>query len=80
MSSTLSYVIPPLNIVSIHATRKTSSLPKPLKTLLLSLAVSDLGVGLVAQPLYIADLVMELKQNTENNPTYDTTYIANLFS
>ena len=46
-----------LNILTIHAMRKTSSLPKPLKTLLLSLAVSDLGVGLLAQPLYIAVMV-----------------------
>jgi len=46
-----------LNILSIHAMRKTSSLPKPLKTLLLSLAVSDLGVGLLAQPLFIAWMV-----------------------
>ena len=52
-----------LNILSIHAMRKTSSLPKPLKTLLLSLAVSDLGVGLLAQPLFIARMV---------NPTYST--------
>ena len=37
--------------------RKTSSLPKPLKTLLLSLAVSDLGVGLLTQPLYITWMV-----------------------
>ena len=43
-----------LNILTIHAMRKTSSLPKPLKTLLLSLSVSDLGVGLLVQPLYIA--------------------------
>ena len=43
-----------LNILTIHAMRKTSSLSQPLKTLLLSLAVSDLGVGLLAQPLYIA--------------------------
>ena len=46
-----------LNILTIHVMRKTSSLPKPLKTLLLSLAVSDLGVGLLAQPLYIAEMV-----------------------
>ena len=46
-----------LNILAIHALRKTSSLPKPLKTLLLSLAVSDLGVGLFVQPLYIAEMV-----------------------
>ena len=52
-----------LNILTILAIRKTSSLPKPLKTLLLSLAVSDLGVGFVAQPLYIALMV---------NPTYST--------
>ena len=46
-----------LNILTIHAMRKTSSLPKPLRSLLLSLAVSDLGVGLLAQPLYIAEMV-----------------------
>ena len=40
-----------LNIVTIHAIRKTALLPKPLKTLLLSLAASDVGVGLLAQPL-----------------------------
>ena len=50
-----------LNILSIDAIRKTSSLPKPLKRLLLTLAVSDLGIGLLAQPLYIARMV---------NPTY----------
>ena len=48
-----------LNILTIHAMRKTSSLPKALKTLLLSLAVSDLGVGLLAQPLYIVKLVTD---------------------
>ena len=42
------------NIVTIHAIRKTSSLPKTLKTLVLSLAVSDVGVGLLVQPLYIS--------------------------
>ncbi|CAH3108691.1 unnamed protein product [Porites lobata] len=43
-----------LNIITIQALRKISSFPKPLKTLLLSLAVSDLGVGLLVHPLYIA--------------------------
>ena len=46
-----------LNILTIHAIRKTSSLPKPLKTLLLSLAVSDLGVGFLVQPLYIESML-----------------------
>ena len=55
-----------LNIITIQALRKTSSLPKTLKTLLLSLAVSDLGVGLLVQPLYVAILVMEIDQNTNS--------------
>lgn len=53
----LSYTATMLNIVTIYAIRKTSSLPKPLKTLLLSLAVSDLGVGLLSEPFYISLLV-----------------------
>ena len=60
-----------LNSVTIHAIRKTSSMPKTLKTLLLSLAISDLCVGLFVQPLYIACLVMEMEQNTEKNAFYD---------
>ena len=51
-----------LNIITIQAIRKTLSLPKTFKTLLLSLAVSDLGVGLLVQPLYVAILVMEIDQ------------------
>ena len=47
-----------LNSVTIHAIRKTSSasLPKNLRVLLLNLAISDLSVGLVVQPVYIIDL------------------------
>ena len=57
-----------LNSITIHAIRKTSSLPKPLKTLLLSLAVPDLSVGLLAHPLNIALLAMGLEQtNAEDN-------------
>ena len=72
----LSYTAIALNSVTIYAMTKTSSLPKHLKTLLVSLAVSDLGVGFIAQPLYVVVLVMELQHNFENNPTYKTTYIA----
>ena len=71
----LSYTATMLNIVAIYAIRKTSSLPKNLKTLLLSLAVSDLGVGLLAQPMYVA-YVMDSKQNNETNETYNVIYIA----
>ena len=64
-----------LNIITIQAVRITSSLPKTLKTLLLSLAVSDLGVGLLAQPLYVAILLMEIDQNT-NSTAYNSVYKA----
>ena len=53
-----------LNVIAIQALRKTRSLSKTLKTLLLGLAVSDLGVGLLVQPLYIATLVMRIDQST----------------
>ena len=69
-----------LNSATIHAIRKTSSLPKTLKTLLLSLSVSDLGVGLFSQPLNIAFLVMKSKQITENDPAFDVTLLAFLLS
>ena len=62
-----------MNTITIQALRKTSSLPKTLKTLLLSLAVSDLGVGLLVQPLYVAILVMEIDQNT-NSTAYNSVY------
>ena len=69
----LSYTAIMLNIITIHALRKISSLPKPVKTLFLSLAVSDLGVGLLVQPLYVASLVKGFKENAENNLTYKIT-------
>ena len=73
----LCYTAIMLNSVTIHAIRKSSSLPKTLKTLLLSLAVSDLCVGLLVQPLFVARLIMELQQNTENNPFYAAVLTAN---
>ena len=36
-----------LNVVTIYAARKTSSLPNTLKTMLLNLVVTDNGVGLL---------------------------------
>ena len=50
-------------------------LPNP-KTLLLSLAVSDLGVGVLVQPLFVARLIMELQQNIEDNPIYVSVLIG----
>ena len=59
-----------LNIVLIFALRRTSSLPKTLKALILSLTVSDLGIGLVVQPLYIAHMIMQIQQ-TDHQETYN---------
>ena len=62
----LSYTAIVLNIITIQALRKTSSLPQTLKTLLLSLSISDLSVGLLVQPLYVAFLAMEITKNSKN--------------
>ena len=67
-----SYTTIMLNILTIHAIRKTSALPMILKTLLLSLAVSDLGVGLLVQPLFITLMVKMLQRNIEGNSFYHT--------
>ena len=56
-----------LNILTIYAVRKTSSLPK---TLLLSLAVSDIGVGFIVQPFYTSFLVNWLQLNDPKCSTY----------
>jgi len=66
----LSYTAIMLNIVTIHAIRKASSLSKTLKTLLLSLAVSDLGVGLLGQPVYTSVLVKLLQKQDPDCHTY----------
>ena len=71
-NSFLSFTAIVLNLLTIHAIRKTSSLPKTLKTLLVSLAVSDIGVGLLVHPFYIFLSVKWLHQN----PPGCNTYIA----
>ena len=60
-----------LNIVLIFALRRSSSLPKTLKALILSVAVSDLGIGLVVQPLYMARMLMQIQQ-TDDQETYNS--------
>ena len=71
----LSYTATMLNIVAIYAIRKTLSLPTNFKSLLMSLAVSDLGVGLLVQPMYIA-FIMDSQQNNATNDTDNVIYIA----
>ncbi|XP_078358733.1 adenosine receptor A2a-like [Oculina patagonica] len=83
LNSFLSYTATMLNIATIYAVRKTStlSLPQPLKTLLLSLAVSDLGVGLLCQPFFITLLVKWLQQDNPSCTVYAAfTTILSLFS
>ena len=77
-NSFLSFTAIMLNIVTIHAIRKTSSLPKTLRILLLSLAVSDLGVGLFVQPFYTSLLVKWLQQNIPNCITYKVFFFIGL--
>ena len=71
----LSYTATMLNIVAIYAIRKTLSLPKSLKALLLSLALSDLGVVLLAQPMYVV-YIMDSQQNNATNDTNNVIYLA----
>ena len=75
-NSFLSYTTIILNIVTIHAIRKTALLPKPLRTLLLSLAASDVGVGLLVQPLYISTLVSRLNQKRIDCISYKGLYVV----
>ena len=80
-NSFLSYTAIMLNIVTIHAIRKTSSLPRTLKTLLVSLAVSDVGVGLLIPPFHISLLVKGIQQSNPGCITYKAfNIILYLFS
>ena len=72
----LSYTAVSLNAVTIHAIRKAWRLPKPLKTLLLSLAVSDLGVGLTVQPFCISLLVKWLQRDNPGCLAYKLFFMV----
>ena len=63
-NSILSFTAIMLNVTTILAMKKTSSIPQPLKTLLLSLAVSDLGVGALVQSFYVSLLVRWSRSQT----------------
>ena len=70
-----------LNIVTIYAIHKTSAMAKTLKTLLLSLAFSDVAVGLFSQPIYTFFLVKWLQLENINCNTYQVLNISGyLFS
>ena len=68
LNSFLSCTAITLNTLTILALRRlTSHLSKTLRMLLLNLAVTDLGVGLLAQPSYVVYLVMIIQGKT---PTF----------
>ena len=69
-----------LNIVTIYAIHKTSAIAKTLKTLLLSLACSDVAVGLFSQPIYTFFLVKWIQLDNINCDIYQVLNIsAHLF-
>ena len=74
----LTYSAIMLNILTIYAVRKTSSLPRTLRTLLLSLAVSDIGVGFIVQPFYTSFLVKWLQLNDPKCSTYKALVVIGL--
>ena len=80
LNAYLSYSTTILNLIAIYAIRKTSSLSKNLKTLLLSQAVSDFGVGLLVQPMVVAQ-AMNSNRNSETRliPTKLLIFATNLF-
>lgn len=51
------------NALAILALRRTLALPKKLRLLLLSMAVSDVGVGLLVQPMYVGMVVMSKEKS-----------------
>ena len=76
----LSYTAFMLNIVTIYAIHKTATMPKTLKTLLLSLACLDVAVGFFSQPLYTFFLINWLRQhNLGCNTTQVWTILSGLF-
>ena len=77
----LTYTAFMLNSVTIYAIYKTSTMPKTLKTLLLSLACSDVAVGLLSQPLYTFFLINWLRlHNPGCNTQQVRTISSSLFS
>ena len=75
----LCFIALTLNGAIIYALRKTPSVPKPLKALLLSLAFSDLGVGILSHPLFITRLALESRLQADLRTTFPTFYTVYIF-
>ena len=72
----LTYTAVMLNITTIYAIQKTTLLPKTLRTLLLSLAVSDIGVGLFVQPFHSYFLVIWMQLQSPSCITYQINNVV----
>ena len=70
LNGILSYSTAVLNCLAIHAVKKTSFLSASLKTILLSLAISDLGIGLFSQPFFVVLLSKSLRNDNLGCTTY----------
>ena len=60
------------NVLVIRALWKASSIPATLKKLFLSLAFSDLAMGLFAQPMFGAMIAVMLKMAVSGNYNFDS--------
>ena len=65
-----------LNSITIPALIKTTFPTQPSKTLLLSLAVSDLCIGILIHPMFIALIIIRVQENSENSSAFNTMYTA----
>ena len=64
------------NILVLSAIRKNTSLHLPSKLLLGNLVLTDLGVGIVAQPMFVAFLVAKVKGFSDICFLYASAYIT----
>ena len=82
LTALLSFTAFTFNILTIFALKRTVTLSKNFKLLLLNLAFFDTGVGLLVEPMYFALLMMEMDKLDLNSlsfiateRTYRTTYV-----
>ena len=76
LNAFLSWTAIALNSITIQALIKTTFPKQPSKTLLLSLAVSDLCVGILIHPMFIALIIIRVQENSENSSTFNSMYTA----
>ena len=76
LTALLSFTAVTFNILTIFAVKRTVALSKNFKLLLLSLAFSDTGVGLLVQPMYFALLIMEMERKDPLSLSFTATISA----